>query len=185
MGTTEAELKREAETQRSRMGDTLDAIGDRLSPERMVERRKAAIGQRLSHAKEAVMGSPHYLEPVTQRVKDSASGTVDAVKHAPEAVSEQTRGNPIAAGLVAFGAGMLFATVLPKTEVEKRVAREAQPMLDSAMHEAKEAGRELAQDVKDKTTDAADEVKSSAEQATERVRIDARQATEEVKNEAS
>jgi len=118
-------------------------------------------------------------------VKDSASGTVDAVKHAPDAVSEQTRGNPIAAGLVAFGAGMLFATVLPKTEVEKRVAREAQPMLDSAMHEAKEAGRELAQDVKDKTTDAADEVKSSAEQATPRVRIDARQATEEVKNEAS
>jgi gas vesicle protein len=180
VGTTEAELRREAETQRSRMGDTLDAIGDRLSPERMVERRKAALGQRFTRVKETVMGSPQYLEPMTNRV----TGTVDAVKHAPEAMTQQARGNPIAAGIVAFGAGMLFATVLPKTETERRVAREVQPMLDTAMQEAKEVGREMAEDVKGKAKDAADEVKSSANQATERVRIDARQATEEVKNEA-
>ena len=62
MGTTEGELRLDAQHQRERMGDTLEAIGDRLSPERIVERRKAAVGQRFRTMKEAVMGSPDYDE---------------------------------------------------------------------------------------------------------------------------
>ena len=62
MGATEDELRRDAQHHREQMGDTLEAIGDRLSPERIVERRKAAVGQRLRSVKEAVMGSPDYDE---------------------------------------------------------------------------------------------------------------------------
>ena len=79
MGATETELRQQAEWQRARMGDTLDAIGDRLSPERMVERRKAAIGQRWYRVRTSIMGSPGYEEPVTRRVQgrtqDMAEGT--------------------------------------------------------------------------------------------------------------
>ena len=56
MGTTEDQLRHEAEMQRERMGDTLEAIGDRLSQERMVERRKAAVSQTFRSMKESVMG---------------------------------------------------------------------------------------------------------------------------------
>ena len=69
MGTTEDQLRHEAEMQRGRMGDTLEAIGDRLSPERMVERRKAAVSQTFRNMKESVMGSPGYQEPATERLR--------------------------------------------------------------------------------------------------------------------
>ena len=132
MGATEDQLKHDAETQRARMGDTLEAIGDRLSPERMVERRKAAVGQTFRNMKESVMGSPGYQEPATARLRaqaesarDSATSAVhnatEHVQQAPQALADQARGNPVAAGIIAFGAGVLLATLLP--DVAHRTAR--------------------------------------------------------------
>ena len=82
MGATEDQLKHEAETQRARMGDTLEAIGDRLSPERMVERRKAAVGQTFRNMKESVMGSPGYQEPATDRLRAQAESARDSATSA-------------------------------------------------------------------------------------------------------
>ena len=82
MGATEDQLKHDAELQRARMGDTLEAIGDRLSPERMVERRKAAVGQTFRNMKESVMGSPGYQEPATERLRAQAGSARDAATSA-------------------------------------------------------------------------------------------------------
>jgi hypothetical protein len=35
---------------------------------------------------------------------------------APQAVRQQTQGNPLAAGIIAFGVGMLAATLIPVTD---------------------------------------------------------------------
>ena len=102
MGATEDQLRHEAEMQRERMGDTLEAIGDRLSPERMVERRKAAVGKTFRNMKESVMGSPGYQEPATERlraqagdVRDTATSAVqnaaEHVQQAPQALADQAR----------------------------------------------------------------------------------------------
>ena len=78
MGTTEDQLRKQAEADRARMGETLEAIGDRLSPDRMMERRKAAVKYRFRRIRESVMGSPGYDEPATQRVRERASGLADS-----------------------------------------------------------------------------------------------------------
>jgi len=187
VGTTEAELRHDAQNQRERMGDTLEAIGDRLSPERIVQRRKAAVGQTFRNAKEAVMGSPDYGESggksgLRGHAEDMASSASEAVQQAPQVLAAQARGNPLAAGLVAFGLGALFATVLPKSRTEERLVDEARPQLQSAAEELKEAGRAVAADAKERTTSAVEEVKAAGSNATEAVRDQARESTDRLRD---
>ena len=206
MGTTETELRRNADQDRARMGDTLEAIGDRLSPERMVERRKAAVGQGFRRMREAVMGSPDYVEPTVQRAREQASGmassaadsasnvassaaeaartAADKVQHAPEMIREQTAGNPLAAGLVAFGAGLLLATAFPGTRTEQQLMESARPQIDQAKEELRDAGRELAGDVREHARTAAQEVTSSGKEAASNVADQARQSAQQVADEA-
>jgi len=177
------------------MGDTLEAIGDRLSPERMVERRKAAVGQKFRGMKEAVMGSPGYQEPITGRMRSQAGGAMqsasdtvhsatDRVQHAPQAIADQARGNPVAAGLIAFGAGVLLATVLPTSRTEQRLVDEARPQLQGAADQLKTAGREVAESAKEHAREAAEEVKSVGSDATSHVRDQAQQSAQNVKADA-
>jgi Protein of unknown function (DUF3618) len=195
VGTTEDQLRRDAEHQRDRMGDTLEAIGDRLSPERIVERRKAAVGQRFRSMKDAVMGSPDYdefdansgglrgrAEGMASSASDALQSATQQMQQAPQAIAAQARGNPLAAGLVAFGLGALFATVLPKTRTEQQLVDEARPQLESAAEELKEVGRAVASDAKERTTSAVAEVKAAGETATESVRDQARESAEQLRD---
>ena len=56
MGQTAEELRGQLVYQRAEVSRDLDAIGDRVSPHRMVERRQAAVRQRFTDIKERVMG---------------------------------------------------------------------------------------------------------------------------------
>jgi len=196
VGATEDQLKHDAEMQRARMGDTLEAIGDRLSPERMVERRKAAVGRTFRNMKESVMGSPGYQEPATERLKaqagaarDSATSAVhNATEHlqeAPQALADQARGNPVAAGIIAFGGGVLLATLLPTSRTEQRVVDEAKPQLQEAAQQLKAAGRDVASDAADHARDAAEAVKSTGTEAGAHVRDHAEAAAQHVKDDST
>jgi hypothetical protein len=57
MAQTTDELTLRIEEQRSVLGYHLDELGDKVSPRRMAERRKAAIGDRVSSIKVRVMGT--------------------------------------------------------------------------------------------------------------------------------
>jgi gas vesicle protein len=189
------------------MGDTLEAIGDRLSPERVVQRRKAALGQGFRRMREAVMGSPDYEEPMMARVRGQAQGAASSageaaksaasgatemarsaaerVQQAPAMVVEQARGNPLAAGLVAFGAGLLFASAFPKTGAEQQLVDTARPQLDAAKEELRGASRELAADVREQTKSAAHDVASSGREAASQISDEAKSAAQRVKGEAT
>ena len=167
MGATEDQLRRDAQLQREQMGDTLEAIGDRLSPERIVERRKAAVGQRLRSVKEAVMGSPDYDEHggngggLLGRAEGVASSAGGAVQTAygtgttsppgdrGTSTRESDRGRDRRVRL-----GAPFATVLPKSKAEQRLVDDARPQLQSAAEELKEVGRAVASDVKERSASA-------------------------------
>ena len=196
MGTTEDELRRSAEIDRARMGETLEAIGDRISPERMVERRKAAVGQGFRRMREAVMGSPEYVEPAVQRAQNqahsAATSTIEgaravaqSVQHAPEAIAEQTAGNPLAAGLIAFGAGLLAATAFPRTRTEHRLVETAQPHLDKVKDELHDAGQDISGGLRDHAKSALEQTTSAGKDAASTLvgeaRESARTVTDDVK----
>ena len=65
----------------------------------------------------------------------------------------QTQGNPLAAGLIAFGAGWLISSLLPASRQEQRLAQQA-------TEKAADVGRPLA----DKARDAAMEIKDNLQE---------------------
>lgn len=190
MGTTETELRQEIAQQRARMGETLDQIGERISPERIVERRKNAMRAKWSNAKVAVMGSPDYDESgahslrsrageAGSTVTDSARSAAERAQQAPEEFSQKVEGNPIAAGLIAFGAGLLAATLFPPSQTEKDITRQVQPAFDGAKEHAREVAQDVASEARDKGREAFEDVKASGSEATQQVKERVSQSKEE------
>ena len=57
MGQNADELRRNIETTRENLGETVEAIGDRVSPGRMIERRKNRVMTNFRNIRERVLGS--------------------------------------------------------------------------------------------------------------------------------
>jgi len=178
-----------------RMAQTLEAIGDRLSPERVVERRKAAVKQRFRRVREGVMGSPAYVEPTARAARDqaasAASSAADAartmaekVQDVPGQLADTTAGNPLAAGLVALGTGLLLATVFPKTQTEQQLLDGVQPQIERFGDELRDAGQRLSGDVRDEAKHAIERTTSSGKEAVSVVADEARSSVQSVAEQA-
>jgi hypothetical protein len=166
MGQTAEELRGQLVMQRAEVSRDLDAIGDRVSPHRMVERRQAAVRQRFADVKERVMGS--------------AESSVGAVH---DAGASAAAGNPLAMGLMAFGAGLVAATLFPATRTERDLAERAQPALEKAASEAGPAARHVVEELKPAADDAVAELRETAMHAVSSVKEQAADAASETKHE--
>jgi hypothetical protein len=78
----------------------------------------------------------------------------------PGAGAAACPGNPLAAGLIAFGAGWLVASLLPATEPEQQVAWQARDLaaekVGPVAQQLGQTGREAAQELRDRPGSAAD-----------------------------
>jgi hypothetical protein len=193
MGQSTEELKRDIEHTRTDLGQTLDAIGDRVSPGRIVERRKNRVRNGLSGVRERVMGS---ATEAGHAIGQSAGSTVDTIKGTPDAVVQQTQGSPLVAGAVAFGVGVLMASVFPASAKEQELAGElkekAQPLADELKGSAqemaeplKEPARDAMESVKQAATDGQQAVTETAKEAAGSTREAAQEATEAVRSQTS
>ena len=87
MGESADELRRDIEQTRGDLTETLDAIGDRVSPGRVIERRKNRVVQSVQSARDRVMGS---ATNAGDSVTGTTSAAVDAVKGTPEIAAVAT-----------------------------------------------------------------------------------------------
>ena len=188
MGQSAEQLRREIEYTRGDLGETLDAIGDRLSPGRMMERRKNRMRSGLQTVRERVMGTVSdtgsALAETAGGVADAAGGAVSTLKETPDTVRQQTQGNPLAAGAIAMGVGVLLATVFPATEKERRAADQLMDKAEPLTEELKHAGREIAEHMREPAREAVDQVKEAASEGTQAVTDTARQATDTASHDA-
>ena len=104
---------------------------------------------------------------------------------APEALRRQTQGNPLAAGLIAFGAGLLVSSLIPETEREQKLAEGIQPLVSDVVGEARQAASAVAQELKEPAEQAVQDVKDVAQQAASQVRDTAQGSVDEVRQQAS
>ncbi|HLL36417.1 MAG TPA: hypothetical protein VK545_21635 [Streptomyces sp.] len=102
-------------------------------------------------------------------MRQTAGQLGEAVSGAPEQAVRQTQGNPLAAGLIAFGAGLPAASLLPTSQAEEQAASQLSEKAGEAMEPVKQAAMESAQHVKEDATEragqAAQEVKDTAAEA--------------------
>lgn len=203
------QLRAEAAAHRQSIATDLELMGDRVSPSRIAERRKARLRERVYGMRETVFGSsersrarrtsypqgsstaPAYGAPAPQSsqgghsVSDRAGGAIDSVKeHTPDSLGEVTEGNPLAAAVVGFGVGMLAASLLPSSPDEQRAARKLQGRLDDTAAELGRTGKEAVDHVKPEAQQAVQDVKDSAKESVDHVKSDAQSKAETVKDTA-
>jgi gas vesicle protein len=136
-----------------------------------------SVADRAQHlagsASDTISGS---AQSAASTVSDTASTVQDAVQQAPQAVVRQTRGNPLAAGLIAFGAGWLVSSLIPASQREQELAEQAK-------QRASELGQPIADAAKDAATEMKDNLQEPAQQAVESVRATATDAGRTVTEE--
>lgn len=200
------ELREDAARQRAAIARDLEHVGDRVSPGRIVERRRAAVVGRFQGVRTSVFGSPdpkgmRTVDRSTYGVSGDGVGTtpstdgggerggaaqaMDKVKDAaPDSAADFTEGNPIAAGLIGVGLGLLVATLIPETREEQRLADEAQEQIDALAGDLAQSGREAAEAVKPAAQEAVENVKSSAQDSARTVQSEGKAAADDVKSKA-
>jgi ElaB/YqjD/DUF883 family membrane-anchored ribosome-binding protein len=183
---TEEQLTTDIEHTREDLSRNLDALNERVNPGRVIDRRKEAARNRIGAMKDKVMGSAHQAEHRMSSAGDSMSGSA---RGAAQTVQEKAEGNPLAAGLVAFGAGMLVSSMIPTSQKESEAAQRlvesakehGQPVLD----EAKSVGQQMGADLKDQAGEAAEQLKSSAQKSADQVKQEGQSSAQHVKDEGT
>jgi ElaB/YqjD/DUF883 family membrane-anchored ribosome-binding protein len=122
---------------------------------------------------------------VRDRFGDAASTVTSSVHDAPSAMRRQTRGNPMAAGAIALGAGWLIGSLLPESRTERRAVQRVEPQLAGVASEARHEARGLVDDLRDPAKDAAEHVKDRGRDAAEEVKGQASQSTQNVRQSSN
>lgn len=187
------QIRREIDRTRAELSGDVQTLTEKVSPGRAMGRQVKRTRNAMTRAKERVMGSDSgsgggMLSSAKETVSDTASSVADAASSAPDVARQQTQGNPIAAGLIAFGAGWLVSSLLPATKPEQQLATQAKDkaaeLAQPVVQEAKQAGQEMAENMKEPAQDAVDHVRSTAQDAAGTVADQAKQSASDVKDEA-
>jgi ElaB/YqjD/DUF883 family membrane-anchored ribosome-binding protein len=187
--TTPADI----EATRADLSRNIDELSDKVSPQRVVERRKEAAKNSLGSVRNKIMGSADKAKSNVgdkgTSASDAASSVKDSAQSAVGSLGSTAAGNPLVAGAVAFGAGMLIAALLPASEKEAQAAgslvdaakEHGQPLLD----EAKSVGQDMAKDLGESASEAAQQVKSKAQDSASTVKDEGQSSVGQVKEQAT
>jgi ElaB/YqjD/DUF883 family membrane-anchored ribosome-binding protein len=200
-------IRRQIEDTRRELSYDVDALNEKVNPSRVMDRRVTAAKGRMTNLKDKVMGSAHDTKSSVHgtasnaagSVQDTASNAADSVQHAaqsamgavqsaPETITRQAQGNPLAAGVIAFGVGWLVSSLLPASQKEQELAQQAESALrenkDALLAPAKQAAQEIGEQLKPAAQQAVEEVKSTAQGAAETVKQEGQSAAQDVQGQA-
>jgi hypothetical protein len=216
-------IRRDIERTQRNLSSDVDRLTEKVTPGRVVHRRVNRARRAMTNMRDRVMGTTPGdgatrvstngggMSTAREKVGETASSVADstssaassvahAVEDAPRAVRHGTEGNPLAAGLIAFGAGWLLSSLLPASKTEQQLAEQAkdvaqeygQPVAEHLGHAAEEVRdnmREPAQhaveSVKDTASDAASTVADEAKTAASDVGDRAQEAKASVQQQQS
>jgi len=200
-GTTSEDpdaMRRDIDRTRNELGRDVDTLTDKINPSKVVGRRVGRVKGAVGSVRERVMGSrsstgSSYVSSYgygssegahgrTQGIGGTAGSMTSSVSDSAGSALESTRrkaeGNPLAAGLIAFGVGWLASSLLPATEKERAAAT-------TVKEAAQEHSDTLAAPLKDAAGSAAEELAGSAKEAAEAVKTTATDAASTVQEKAT
>jgi hypothetical protein len=189
MTTDPDQIRSDIEQTQQHLSANVDALAEKVSPPRAVGRQVQRTRSSLTSMKDKVMGTTTDRAPSmgqaagssASAAKDTltakASSAVSAAGSAPDMARQRTRGNPLVAGVVAFGAGWLLSSLLPATEPEQQIASQVKD-------KATETGQPVAQQLSQAGQRAVEELRQSAQQRAQAVKETAAGAASAVADEA-
>lgn len=187
MAQEPARIRDDIELTRTDLARDVDALADRTLPNRVARRRWGDMKAKARSFSDKIMGTPNGGHRIAEKTGDMADEVASAVREAPHAVAQRTQGNPVAAGIIAFGVGLLTASLIPATEMERRAGEMLRANADDLIEPIKQPLADSAQQIKDDVTDAVtvavDEVKQTARDAANATKEEAKGAAEDVRDQ--
>ncbi|GGF41441.1 DUF3618 domain-containing protein [Subtercola lobariae] len=185
------EIRANIEATRFELSNNVDALADKVDPSKIAERQTEKVKGAFRGVRERVMGA---VSDVGDNASGVAGSATDSVSGAAQTAKDKVQGSPFAIGLIAFGAGLLAASLVPASTKEKEIAsnikEQAQPLVEQVTDAAKEVAgnlkepaQEAAAAVKDTATDAASSVQAEAQSAVSDVQDQAGDAKHALQNE--
>jgi hypothetical protein len=177
-----------ANIERTREGLSRDvnALGESVSPSHVAHRQAAKVKDRAASVRDHVMGTASDAGDKTTQI---AHGAGDSAAQAGDSLKRRARGNPLAAGMIALGAGWLLGSLLPASEKEREVSQDlkdrAAPILDEVQSVAKDVASESADHLKQPAQEAAQAVTETARSAAADVKQEGQQAVGDVRSSAA
>ncbi|WP_458779765.1 DUF3618 domain-containing protein [Arthrobacter sp. D3-16] len=160
-----------ADSATSTVQDKVSTVQDKVSSGTSSTGALHSTGESLHGAKDTV----------TAKLSDAGT----AISHAPAQVKAQAQGNPLAAGLIAFGAGMLISSLIPASTKEREAAQQLKTAAEPLAGKVSEAAKDVVQDLKEPAQEAMDNVKSTATDAAQNVKAEGQGAVTDVKDRAA
>ena len=197
------EIRADIERTRAELSYNVDSLADTANPKNIANRQVDKVKGAVSGVKDRIFGSdddpyddgrlgdtkaaPAPLADgaagVQSSVQDRASAVGDAVSSAPRRAKEGTRGNPLAAGLIAFGVGLLISGAIPSSEKEQRAVSDLQEKLEPLKEKATETAKEMADNLKEPAQQAVESVKATATEGVQNVKDEGATAKEQVQGQ--
>jgi gas vesicle protein len=197
-------IRADIEATRARLGTNVDAVADKVTPSNIVHRQTNKVKDAVFGVKEKVMGAAEHAtsgvhsttgttgsalhdagSSVGSTLQDAGSTVGSAVADAPHQAAVKTQGNPLAAGLIAFGAGMLISSLIPASTKEREAAQQLKTAAEPLATHVTDAAKDMAQDLKEPAQEAMDNVKATATDAAQNVKAEGQGAVTDVKDRAT
>jgi hypothetical protein len=186
-------IRADIEATRARLGTNVDAVADKVTPSHIVQRQTDKVKENVKDAvfgvKEKVMGAADHTAGNVHSATSSAGAHVSdagaAISHTPAEVKSKTQGNPLAAGLIAFGAGLLVSSLIPASQKEREAADALKTAAEPLTTELTEAAKHVAEGLKEPAQEAVENVKATAVDATDHVKAEGQGAVADVKDRAT
>ncbi|MEV0891614.1 DUF3618 domain-containing protein [Promicromonospora sp. NPDC050262] len=195
------EIRADIERTRSELSRDVDELGDKVHPGHAARRQADRMRSGMVHVRDRVMGTSHETadtapgaaHDMADRGREAAASAADSARRtasslgdtvgsAPRFVREQTKGNPLAVGLVAFGAGLIVASLLPSSRGEQRAATAVQEKTAPLVDDVRSAASDIAQDLEGPAREGAEAVRDAAKEAARSVAEHGREAAAEVRS---
>ena len=180
--STPEEIQRSIERTRASLSTDVNRLNEKVSPARVVGRRVESVKGTATSVKERIMGSAQDgASTAASSVSDAASSVGDVASAAPQAVRRQTQGNPMAAGVIAFGIGWLLSSLPPATQREQDVAALVEDKAKELAEPLKETAQEMAGNLQEPLQHSVEQVKSAATDAATQTADQARSSAADIK----
>ena len=170
-----------AQRQVDKVKDSAGSLKDRVMGSDDDDYSSSTVGDKASAAKDAVADRAYAARDT---VSEKASDAADAVREAPTTLKRKAQGNPLAAGVIAFGLGMLVSSLIPSSEKERRAVSQLQDNLEPVKQKATEVAQDVGENLRPAAQEAAQSVKSTAQEGVENVKQEGQSAAQDVKGQA-
>jgi hypothetical protein len=199
------EIRADIERTRATLSDDVDDLAESVKPKSVAQRQVDKVKDAAGSLKDRVMGSDEddysgstvgdkayaAKDAVADKayaardtMTEKASDAADAVRGAPTTLKRKAQGNPLAAGVIAFGLGMLVSSLIPSSERERQAVSQLQENLEPVKEKATEVARDMGEGLKPAAQEAAESVKTTAQEGVESVKQEGQSAAQDVKGQA-